>query len=241
MRQCQKLLRRDTPNGTLSVSAPLRERDRIPHQKKPFARSRASLFLLGLSLAGLATWEFQAEKVKALEFSEKAIKTDWRSASFPVENFRRYSSPYGYRLNPDGAPGWGFHRGIDIAAPLGSYIRNWWTGEVVRLANDRRCGTMMVIRSGDWEHIYCHLKGRIEESAEGRYLSDRDGGIQIWQGQQIPAGTRIARVGMTGRTTGPHLHWGLKYANQYVDPAIVLQAMYAQQSGSPYLSRTPSY
>ncbi|NEO61799.1 MAG: M23 family metallopeptidase, partial [Moorea sp. SIO4G2] len=37
---------------------------------------------------------------------------------------------------------------------------------------------------------------------------------------------RIGRVGMTGRTTGPHLHWGLKYGKQYVDPAQVLRAMY---------------
>jgi murein DD-endopeptidase MepM/ murein hydrolase activator NlpD len=36
----------------------------------------------------------------------------------------------------------------------------------------------------------------------------------------------MARVGMTGRTTGPHLHWGLMYDNQYVDPALVLNAMY---------------
>jgi len=39
-------------------------------------------------------------------------------------------------------------------------------------------------------------------------------------------------VGMTGHTTGPHLHWALKYSDNSVDPALVLRAMYAQQSVS---------
>lgn len=76
------------------------------------------------------------------------------------------------------------------------------------------------------------MKGRVEKQGDNRYLIDREGGIQIWEGQQVSAGTRIGRVGMTGRTTGPHLHWGLKYANSYVDPALVLRAMYTQQANN---------
>lgn len=210
----------------------------MPQEKKrslPTFRN-ATLVMTGLSLIGLTTWQLRPQKVEALDLGETAIASDWRGASFPVENFQRYSSPFGYRLNPDGAPGWGFHKGLDIAAPKGSYIRSWWTGEVVEVNNDRLCGTKIVIRSGNWDHIYCHLKGHAEKSPQGRYLIDRAGGIQIWEGQKVTAGMRIGRVGMTGRTTGPHLHWGLKYANQYVDPALVLQAMHQQQSGSPYLS-----
>lgn len=60
-------------------------------------------------------------------------------------------------------------------------------------------------------------------------MIDREGGIQIWEGQQIQAGARLGRVGMTGRTTGPHLHWGLKYDDNWVDPALVLRAMYQNQ------------
>ncbi|AFY37726.1 Peptidase M23 [[Leptolyngbya] sp. PCC 7376] len=155
----------------------------------------------------------------------------WKQASFPVENFQSYTSGFGYRSSPVSGQRQ-FHRGIDIAAPLGSYIRNWWGGKVTKLSDNTACGTMIWVKSGEWEHIYCHLSGYVASSEQGTYLMDRNGGIQLWLGQEIPAGTRIGRIGMTGRTTGPHLHWGLKYSGQYVDPALVLQAMYNQRTAS---------
>jgi hypothetical protein len=82
---------------------------------------------------------------------------------------------------------------------------------------------------GDWTHIYCHMQGHVQQDGRGHFLTDREGGIQIWEGQPVPAGARIGRVGMTGRTNGPHLHWGLKYKGEWTDPAFVLRAMYASQ------------
>jgi murein DD-endopeptidase MepM/ murein hydrolase activator NlpD len=160
--------------------------------------------------------------------TQVAITGNWQGASFPVENFQGYTSPFGYRSSPYGA-GVQFHRGLDIAAPEGSYIRNWWAGKVVEVSDNSTCGTSVVIESGQWEHIYCHMQGRMVVEAGRRTLSDREGSIRLVEGQAIPAGARIGRVGMTGRTTGPHLHWGLKYAKQWVDPALVLRAMYAEQ------------
>nr|WP_237396701.1 M23 family metallopeptidase [Okeania sp. KiyG1] len=152
-----------------------------------------------------------------------AYVNNWQNASFPVENFQGYTSPFGPR-------GGGFHYGLDLAAPRGSYIRNWWAGKVVEVWEDRRCGTGIVVKSGYWEHVYCHVQGRVETHGGRRYLVDRGGGIMLLQGQVLPAGTRIARVGMTGRTSGPHLHWGLKYGGRWVDPGLILREMYAQQT-----------
>ncbi len=197
---------------------------------------RKSLMRLGKWL-GLATllltalllphWQ-QSVQAQAIANSV-ATSSNWQSASFPVENFQEYTSPFGYRQSPDGSYRREFHHGLDMAAPKGSYIRNWWTGVVVEVSDSGNCGTSVIIASETWEHIYCHMQGRVEKVGGKRYMVDRAGGIQIEEGQIVPSGQRIGRVGMTGRTTGPHLHWGLRYGGQWVDPALVLRAMYAQQ------------
>ncbi|MBW4637592.1 MAG: M23 family metallopeptidase [Gloeocapsa sp. UFS-A4-WI-NPMV-4B04] len=200
-------------------------------QKKKFVHSAKSLFLAALSLVSVPTLLWHQQTVKAVEVEEQiATGNSWQGASFPVENFQAYTSPFGYRRSATGGSTWEFHRGLDFAAPQGSYIRNWWAGKVIKVSDKTGCGTHIVVQSGNWEHTYCHMKGHVETQGSNRYLIDREGGLQIWEGQQVSGGTRIGRVGMTGRTTGPHLHWGLKYANNYVDPALVLRAMYAQQS-----------
>lgn len=176
---------------------------------------RLGLVGIGLVLVGTLVPQVQARE-------SRVALNSWQAASFPVESFHSYTSGYGPR-------GDGFHYGLDIAAPEGSYIRNWWAGRVVEVANAGNCGTMVVVESGPWEHVYCHLRGRAVTTRQGTVLEDPGSGLQISEGQVVAAGTRIGRVGMTGRTTGPHLHWGLKYAGAWVDPAVVLRAMYSQQ------------
>lgn len=170
----------------------------------------------------------EPQRLAQISSAEVATNT-WNGASFPVENFQAYTSPFGYRSSPYGGYSQEFHYGLDMAAPDGSYIRNWWGGKVVEVSDDSNCGTSVVVESGPWLHIYCHMQGHVEKEDGKRYMIDRDGGIQIWENQQLPAGSRIGRVGMTGRTTGPHLHWGLKYNENWVDPALVLRAMYFNQ------------
>jgi murein DD-endopeptidase MepM/ murein hydrolase activator NlpD len=186
----------------------------------------ASLGVLALLSLGAVKTQVDAREVDVLNASATST---WRYASFPVENFIDYTSPFGYRSSATGGGGQEFHSGLDMAAPQGSYVRSWWAGKVVEVSDNSRCGTSVVIQSGSWTHIYCHMEGHVEAGNGGRYMVDRTGGIMIWEGQQIPTGTRIGRVGMTGRTTGPHLHWGLKHDGQWIDPALVLRAMFSQQ------------
>ncbi|MEB3181641.1 MAG: M23 family metallopeptidase [Nostocaceae cyanobacterium] len=204
------------------------------------------LFFIGLGITSSLTLLPKLDRVEAGEIraNQIALNSDWQAASFPVENFQAYTSAYGYRRSATGGGGWEFHRGLDMAAPMGSYIRNWWGGTVTKVGDRGACGTNITIQSGEWEHVYCHMQGRVENIGGVRYLVDREGGIQVAVGQQIPAGVRIGRVGMTGRTTGPHLHWGLKYSNNYIDPAVVLREMYSQQgaaTASATTSPTPSW
>lgn len=195
--------------------------------------------LVGISLISLWSLLPRQWRVRAFEPNHGTLQGQWRGASFPVENFQMYTSPFGLRQSPDGAASQEYHRGLDLAAPEGSYVRNWWSGTVVEVTDNTACGTSVVVQSGPWEHIYCHMKGQVENSNGRLYLSDRDGGIQIWHGQTVAAGARIGRVGTTGRTTGPHLHWGLKYQGEWIDPAIVLRAMYSEQTGQQAAVRRP--
>lgn len=209
----------------------MKQRLQVIKKLKYVLMSLAALSAIVLISVGSHLIERPMAEATEVQSNPIAMGT-WSGSSFPVENFQTYTSPFGLRQSADGSYGQEYHRGLDMAAPEGSYIRNWWAGKVVEVSDDSACGTSIVIESGKWEHIYCHMKGHVAKDSAGRYISDRSGGIQIWEGQVVPAGTRIGRVGMTGRTTGPHLHWGLKYGGQWVDPALVLRAMYAEQRGS---------
>ncbi|MGR3277165.1 M23 family metallopeptidase [Acaryochloris marina NIES-2412] len=189
------------------------------------------LFAVGASVVGLNVLAAMGPKAVGNQPPQVAVGTSiWRNGSFPVENFQGYTSPFGYRSSPTGGYSTEFHTGLDFAAPNGSYIRNWWSGRVIRVSGKTACGTSVRVQSGSWIHVYCHMKGYVARDSRGPYIVD--GGLRIRQGQTVKAGQRIGRVGMTGRTTGPHLHWTLKYQGKLVDPAAVLRAMHRAQRGS---------
>ncbi len=192
-------------------------------------------FFISLGFQNWGTFQTQASDLPENNLIAQDVSAIWEKGSFPVENFQSYTSPFGYRISPVSGKRQ-FHNGLDLAAPRGSYIRSWWAGKVTEVSDNTACGTSITIESGEWQHVYCHMEGHVENSSNGSYLIDRDGGIQIAQGQDIPVGARIGRIGMSGRTTGPHLHWVLKHNGSYVDPALVLKEMFKRQT----ISAVPS-
>jgi murein DD-endopeptidase MepM/ murein hydrolase activator NlpD len=160
-----------------------------------------------------------------------AARSPWSLGVFPVREFVAYTSHYGTRTGPGG--GVEPHHGLDIAAPLGSPIHSWWGGVVQAVISDGACGMGLVIRSGAYEHVYCHLAGRI---SGGAYHS---GAVVMRPGQAVRTGQLIGHVGLSGRTTGPHLHWGLRYRGNWLDPARILRAMAADQRRWRNLPRPP--
>jgi murein DD-endopeptidase MepM/ murein hydrolase activator NlpD len=158
-------------------------------------------------------------------------RSPWALGVFPVRQFQAYTSHYGTRVRPGGReeP----HYGLDIAAPLGSPIHSWWGGVVQEVINDGACGIGLVIRSGAYEHIYCHLAGL---GASGRYQS---GPVLLRSGETVRTGQLIGHVGLSGRTTGPHLHWGMRYRGQWLDPARILRAMAEGQRRLRATARAP--
>lgn len=154
--------------------------------------------------------------------SQANLSSTWGRGSFPVASFAGYSSPFGFRVHPV-TGGVRPHEGIDIAAPLGSAVQNWWSGTLVDILQDSGCGNGLLIRSGPYEHLYCHLGGRVEGNLY------RSGAVQLRRGQRLRTGQTIGHVGLSGNTTGPHLHWGVRYGNRWLDPAAVLRAMAADR------------
>lgn len=192
----------------------------------------AATLLISLGINNWIGWRSQAsEPIANPAIVAQDVSAIWKEGSFPVENFQSYTSGFGYRISPVTGKRQ-FHNGLDLAAPRGSYIRSWWGGNVTELSDDTACGTSIAIQSGAWQHVYCHLEGQIEISNGNKLLLDRDGGIQLSLGQSVPVGARIGRIGMSGRTTGPHLHWVLKHNGGYVDPALVLKEMFKFQTVS---------
>ncbi len=121
--------------------------------------------------------------------------------TFPCPKMKRISDEYGYRIHPTlGIEK--FHNGVDMAAPSGSPILAAYNGKVVAADYSSTMGNYIMINHGDGLYtIYMH--------ASALYVS---------KGQEVSKGQTIAAVGSTGRSTGPHLHFGVRRDGNYVNP-----------------------
>lgn len=100
-----------------------------------------------------------------------------------------------------------FHNGVDIAAPWGSPVLAPAAGRVA-FAGYMSDGALVV--------VLAHDGGRVSLYA---HLADGDGWAPpVAAGQTVKAGERIGSIGVTGMSTGPHLHWSVYERGSVVDP-----------------------
>ena len=101
---------------------------------------------------------------------------------------------------------WAGHTGVDIAAPYGTGLASSVNGVIDANGWVAVGGLHICIQAGNLEECYYHLSAA--------YLP---------VGTPVTAGQIVAAIGLTGVTTGPHVHWETKINGQFVNPLAVLQ------------------
>ena len=160
-------------------------------------RTRATLARLQLTEARLG---IVAENAEAWRTRRAAMPT-----LLPVKG-AALNSGFGYRRAPF-TNRWKFHSGIDLQADVGTPVMSSGPGTVLRAEWNSGYGRMLEI-----DHGY----GITTRYAHNSRLFVRPGDV-------VARGQIIATVGMTGRTTGPHLHYEVRVDGAPVDPIEFLE------------------
>jgi len=98
------------------------------------------------------------------------------------------------------------HTGTDIAAETGAKIISATDGIVIYKSTKGDYGKHLKIQVNDVIVLYAHCNK-----------------LYVEEGEIIKQGQEIAEVGSTGNTTGPHLHFEIRYQDRCVDPQLILQ------------------
>ena len=125
----------------------------------------------------------------------------------PIVTMSRISSVFGNRKDPFTGR-LAFHAGLDFAAPQGTNVLSAGSGTVSFVGQINGYGNVVeVTHPGGLITRYGHLSAFL-----------------VKEGDAVLTGSPIARVGSTGRSTGPHLHFEVRRADNAVDPARYLNA-----------------
>ena len=130
------------------------------------------------------------------------------SAGFmwPCPAYKRVSSDYGVRSSPTAGASTN-HKGVDLAANSGSDILAAQSGKVTTATFQKSAGNYLIINHG--------------KNADGQTVCTvymHCSSFCVSQGDEVAQGQVIAKVGSTGVSTGPHLHFGVTVGGSYVSP-----------------------
>lgn len=124
---------------------------------------------------------------------------DFSGAHFPTLHGTLLNSPYGIRKHR-------LHRGVDLHLHIGDSVVAAYPGKVVVSKYNRRGygNYIMVEHANGTRTLYAHLQKRL-----------------VNVGATVEGGQLIGKGGNTGRSSGPHLHFEIRYGEVNIDPATV--------------------
>ena len=124
--------------------------------------------------------------------------------SWPVKG--RITSPFGYRIHPI-LKTKNLHTGLDIAASTGTPVVAANTGTVIKAGWNNSYGNLLMIdHGGGIVTLYAHNSSLLAKV-----------------GDVVSKGQTVAKIGSTGMSTGPHLHFEVRVNGQYKNPMDWLQ------------------
>jgi hypothetical protein len=146
--------------------------------------------------------------------------------NYPVEK-STISSPFGERKNPTDTAKTEMHGGIDFAAPLNSPVQAVLPGKVASIEKspDGYGNRVVVEHPNGTTSYYAHLND-----------------VNVKQGDELAQGQALGTVGSTGKSTGPHVEFGILDKNgKPVDPSLLFQKGNAPQNAQkPVAGAEPS-
>lgn len=163
-----------------------------------------SMLLLPLMLSLI---EKLIEQQVEQEETSPASSAEETSSSTEVEASVSRSGP---SSQPEGRPvggrltqGYhGTHYGLDFGIPVGTQVKTTMDGKVVYAGwNNEGYGNLVIVENGPYRTYYAHLSE-----------------IPVHIGDSVSAGSTIGLSGNTGNSTGPHLHYEVRYQMSPIDP-----------------------
>lgn len=144
----------------------------------------------------------------AMEEQERmARQFDGLPVMLPVRGPAEITSGFGPRVDPF-LKRLAMHAGVDIRGELGDPVRAAAAGTVIAAERHRAYGLMVDVDHGNGLVTrYAHLSA-----------------ISVKEGAKIPAGAVLGKIGSTGRSTAPHLHYEVRLNGDAVDPRRYLRA-----------------
>jgi murein DD-endopeptidase MepM/ murein hydrolase activator NlpD len=125
---------------------------------------------------------------------------------FPIGG--RITSGYGWREDPV-RPRAGektFHKAVDISGKMGDPIKAAMQGTVLNIDSNPNLGNFIILGHGEYQTLYAHLSA-----------------YSVKKGEEVKQGQEIGKIGSTGYTTGPHLHFAVFHKGNRINPLEVFK------------------